>query len=91
MKWNWPFGNTPREAKTAWPLALLSGIAFVEAVRLSGDAGINPFSELWVQWWMRVAGVTAWTFRGRKGQARIVGRYTNVWFSLVQVTLRSVR
>lgn len=24
MKWNWPFGNTAREAKTAWPLALLS-------------------------------------------------------------------
>jgi HK97 family phage portal protein len=24
MKWNWPFGNPAREAKIAWPLALLS-------------------------------------------------------------------
>lgn len=23
MKWTWPFGNTAREAKTAWPLAML--------------------------------------------------------------------
>lgn len=45
MKWNWPFGNTAREAKTAWPLALLSGNAFAETARLSGDAGSNLFSE----------------------------------------------
>jgi phage portal protein BeeE len=24
MKWTWPFGNPAREAKTAWPLAMLS-------------------------------------------------------------------
>ncbi|MDP1554597.1 MAG: phage portal protein, partial [Hyphomonas sp.] len=24
MKWTWPFGNPAREAKIAWPLALLS-------------------------------------------------------------------
>ena len=24
MRWTWPFGNTARESKTAWPLAMLS-------------------------------------------------------------------
>ncbi len=24
MIWNWPLGSTAREAKTAWPLALLN-------------------------------------------------------------------
>jgi len=48
MNWNWPFGNTARDTRAGWPLALLSEGGYVTAefrIREGGELESNPISS----------------------------------------------